>query len=419
MSSAQEAPRIAFLTRGLQGGGVQQMTRNLACEIAARGYRVDLLIRRAGPVEPLPAGVRVEVLPRRPRSFGRLLALRADPQGLGVLARPVLLPLVASEAVAYLPGLVRYLRKVGPDALIAATTYANLVAIWARRLAGVPTRVIVSERDNLSENLATGRWKRAWRWRHAAPLISHTYPGADAIVAVSDGVAEDLARVTGIPRASIHTVYNPVLTGELAAMSQEKVGEPWLLRGAPPVILAAGRLVAKKDYATLIRAFARVRAVREARLIILGDGPERARLERVARQLEVAEHVRFSGWVSNPFAYMARASVFALSSNREGLPGVLVQALACGCLVVSTDCPSGPAEILEHGRYGALVPVGDDAAMAAALLAALDSPPDRARLEARASMFDLHPCADAYLELLGLPHRVDAGDCAVRAAAGG
>lgn len=415
---AGEAPRIAIWTRGLRGGGVQQMMRNLADELARRGHRVDLLIPRTEPSEPLPAGMRVKVLPRRPRGCGRLLALRADPQGLSVLARPVLLPLVAAEALGRLPGLVRYLREVRPDALIAATTYANLVAIWARHLSGVPTRIMVSERDHLSNNLATGRWRRAWRWRYAPPLIGRTYPNADVIVAVSDGVAEDLARVAGIPAARIHTVYNPVVTDELAELAATEVAEPWLRPGAPPVILTAGRLVAKKNHAMLLRAFARVRAVRAARLIVLGDGRERGQLEQLARQLGLLEHVRFLGWVSNPFAYMARASVFALSSDREGLPGVLIQALACGCPVVSTDCPSGPAEILDGGRYGTLVPVGDDAAMAAALLSALDAPPDRARLKTRASAFDVHRCTDAYLGLLGLPHRVAADDSAPRAAAG-
>jgi glycosyltransferase involved in cell wall biosynthesis len=170
----------------------------------------------------------------------------------------------------------------------------------------------------------------------------------------------------------------------------------------PPVILSAGRLVAKKDLATLLRAFARVREAERARLIILGEGRERSRLEGLAHKLGIAQDLKIVGWVANPYAYMARAAVFASSSIREGFGNVLVEALACGCPVVATDCPSGPAEILGDGRYGRLVAPSDAEALAAALLDALLSRPDPDLLQRRAQVFTAQHATDIYLDLLGL-----------------
>ena len=187
------------------------------------------------------------------------------------------------------------------------------------------------------------------------------------MVAVSDGVADDLAAWSGLARCRITTIYNPVATPDLAALQRAPVDHPWFQPGAPPVVMSAGRLGRAKDFPTLIRAFARVRRARPARLVIFGQGKTEAKttksiagLRQLAAGLGVAGDVALPGFVANPFAYMARAGAFALSSINEGLPGVLIQAMACGCPVVSTDCPSGPAEILAGGRYGRLVPPGDD-----------------------------------------------------------
>ena len=228
---------------------------------------------------------------------------------------------------------------------------------------------------------------------------------ADAIVAVSDGVADRLAQATGLPRGSIRTVYNPVVGPELPTLAAEPVGHPWFRHGGPPVVLGAGRLVEQKDFPTLLRAFALVRRARPARLVILGDGPAGAceGLRAIAAALGCAEDLDLPGFVANPFAYMARAAAFALSSLHEGLPGVLIQALACGCPVVSTDCPSGPREILDGGRYGRLVPVGDHEALARAILACLDDPSGREERVARAAAFGLERAVDRYLELIVRP----------------
>jgi glycosyltransferase involved in cell wall biosynthesis len=237
--------------------------------------------------------------------------------------------------------------------------------------------------------------RRFLRW-----MAKRVYPWADAIIAVSGGVADDLVRLTDIPRERITTIYNPVLTPELLAGASEPPPHAWLAARDVPVVLGVGKLKIQKDFATLIRAFARLRTARAAKLVILGDGALRGDLERLARELGLAADVALPGYDPNPWAWMAHASVFVLSSAWEGLPGVLIEAMACGCPVVSTDCPSGPAEILEQGAYGPLVPVRDDAALAAAILSVLDSTPDSEQLRSRASAFAVAPAVDAYLAVL-------------------
>jgi glycosyltransferase involved in cell wall biosynthesis len=230
--------------------------------------------------------------------------------------------------------------------------------------------------------------------------VGRSYLAADGITAVSQGIAEDLVCSFGLPRERVTTIYNPVVTPELLAQAQAPLDHPWFAPDAPPVILGVGRLHPQKDFPTLLRAFARVRAVRVVRLVILGEGEQRAALQQLVAELGLTKDVALPGFVGNPFAYMARAGVFVLSSAYEGLPGVLIQALACGCPVVSTDCPSGPGEILEQGAYGPLVGVGDVAALAQAMLALLAHPPAAERLRHRAAEFSLDRAVDRYWRVL-------------------
>jgi glycosyltransferase involved in cell wall biosynthesis len=195
---------------------------------------------------------------------------------------------------------------------------------------------------------------------------------------------------------------NPVVTPELVECAAQPLDDPWFTAGAAPVVLGAGRLDQQKDFPTLIRAFAAVRSKRAARLVILGEGPERARLESLVEELGIGEHVRLPGFVSNPFSYMARAAVFVLSSAWEGMPGVLIQAMACGAPVVATDCESGPREVLASGKYGRLVPVGDHAALAEAIAATLDAPTSTLPPEAL-EPYTCEGAVDRYLHLLHLP----------------
>jgi glycosyltransferase involved in cell wall biosynthesis len=379
---------------------VQRSQLRIAGAFAARGRAVDLVTcapPRSGDWL-VPEGVRLVILPRLPKLLAKLLPLLADPAALHLLAPAMLTKARPLPTIVNLPGLVRYLRRERPRGLVAAPTDLNLGALWARRLAGVPTRIVISERVHLSTALKDSS---PWRQRYFPNLVRRCYPMADAIVAVSAGVADDLARSAGLPREAIRVVYNPV-DADFPERATEPLDHPWFFSGAPPVILGVGRLTAQKDFSTLIRAFARVRAERQARLVILGDGrPDvHAELRALATSLGCAADVDLPGFVLNPFAYMARAGVFALSSAWEGFGNVLVEALACGCPVVSTDCPSGPAEILDGGRYGALVPVGDDAAMAKAILATLAHPPERSVLAARGAEFSVDRAIALYEDAL-------------------
>jgi glycosyltransferase involved in cell wall biosynthesis len=382
------------------------MTLSLGRELIARGHRVDLVTCQAwGPLlAGLPRGLRHFELERGRSLIARIAALQADPGGLAAMLRPVLLSPRLPRALLYTASLTSYLRQERPEALVAATRPVNLIAVWAARLSGMRVRVLVSERNPPSMAL---NGSRQWRRRYLPALMARTYRLADAIVAVSQSVAIDLCALTGLPAGNIVTIYNPVIGDEIATLARAPCNHPWLAHGEPPVILGAGRLVPQKDHPTLIRAFARLRRQRAARLVILGARNDdaatesaRAALLRLAAAHGVSDDIALPGFTVNPFAFMARAAVFLLSSRYEGLPAALIEALACGCPVVSTDCPGGSREILEGGRFGELVPVGDEAAMAEAILWTLDHPPDRERLIMRGRTFSVAAAADAYLSAL-------------------
>jgi glycosyltransferase involved in cell wall biosynthesis len=297
--------------------------------------------------------------------------------------------------------LASHLREVRPKALLSAMSHANVVAALAGRMSRSKTRLVLSERVHLASLFAEYRGLRM-RVTHA--LMRLTYPWADKVVTVSHGVAEDLALHVPVAPERIVVIYNPVIDEHLRRQAQADPAHAWLREGDVPVVLAAGRLIAQKDFATLIRAFASLRRQRRARLLILGEGELRASLLALANELGIAEDVALPGFDSNPFSAMRTARVFVLSSRYEGLPGVLIQAMACGARVVSTDCPSGPREVLEDGRWGALAPVGDVAALSAAIAAALDdpNPPD---VRARAAAFTAEHAIECYAQVLGVSRR--------------
>ncbi|EAR23077.1 glycosyltransferase [Nitrococcus mobilis] len=350
--------------------GMDRIITNLLPALAEQGLRIDLLrIDRHGPyLATLPAGVR-EV---------RLGAVHVDTSLLA---------------------LVRYLRRVRPRALLADKYRVNRVALWARRLARSETRLVVRIGTTVSHDLAQRGGLDPWLER---VWIRWLYPKADAVIVPSRGAADDLATLARLSPQRITVLPNPVVRPELAARAAEELRHPWFQDARAPVILAAGELAPRKDFATLVRAFARVRGRREARLVILGEGRKRDNLMQLAAELGVAESLDLPGFIPNPYPYMARAAVFALTSTLEGFGIVLAEALSLGTPVVATDCPSGPAEILQGGRYGALVPVGDDAALAAALERALDAPAPPAQLQRAAQPYTVAASATAYAKILGL-----------------
>lgn len=289
--------------------------------------------------------------------------------------------------------LANYLRDRQPDVLIAALGHTNLVALLARAFSGAPTKLVITEHGTL-HRAARGYKERAYRL-----LARAFYPRADAIVAVSEGVADSLSKGVGLARERIAVVPNPVLTSRFRDSLGFPVHDEWYGVNRPPVILGVGRLVPEKDFPTLLRAFVRVRETSDANLLILGDGPERGNLEALVGELGLAEAVRLPGFVVHTGPYMAGAGAFVLSSISEGLPTVLIEALAAGVPVVATDCESGPREILRGGALGRLVPVGEPDAMASAILEAIASPTTPAA--AYLSQYAPLTAAKRYLEAAG------------------
>ena len=337
-----------------------------------------------------------EGLARRGLSVDLVLA-RAEGPYLELLSEDVrLIDLDSRRTVTSFPRLLRYLRRERPDVLLSTLHTTNVIALIARKFFFRDLRLVVRQAVIFSMGLAY----KSFSDRIIQRLLKRLLPAADAVIGVSSGVADDLRR--NVPGAShlVWAVPNPVAIADIAEKAALPVEHPWFGDPEIPVILSAGRLTTVKDHSTLLRAFAEVLRSRPARLVILGAGPERENLLEMAERLKVSQHVDLPGFEINPFAYMSRAKVFVLSSRYEGFPNVLVQAMACGTPVVSTDCRSGPGEILEDGKWGRLVPVGDSRRMARAILETLDNPMPADCLISRASAYSVEASVDRYLEVL-------------------
>lgn len=397
---------IALIIPHLRGGGAERSVLNLAGGLIDRGHRVDIVLFRARIHygREVPKGARLFVVENRPdqrskdgaaEALARLVQLRARPTvGDWMHAARAFDwdPLCLAD-----PNLIRQARAVAgymtvekPDCVLPNLPRAKVAALLAGRFLAGPPPIVPVVRNFVQ-----------YRRRRHRRKYRHLFGSATHFVGVSQGVSDSLTAAIGVPNKNITTLYNPVVTPDLHARMAERPNHPWLVDGGAPVVLAAGRLTTPKDYPTLIKAFARLASRRSCRLIILGEGKKRKGLERLVEELKLGNRVSLPGWVENPFAFMSRASLFALTSIHEGLPGVLVQALACGCPCVSTDCPAGPAEILQGGKLGPLVPVGDDVGLAAAMDRVLDRPPNEQLLQQRAADFSVDKVVSAYENLIG------------------
>lgn len=356
--------RFALYLPSLLGGGAERVTLNLAKGLAQQ-VNVDLVLAQA--TGPYLSSVSPEVR---------------------------VVDLGAKRVLGSLPALARYLKRERPAGLISALDHANVIALWANRLAGHPTRVVVAIHNTPSQDSSNANSLRG----RLIPLSMRLfYPWADSIVAVSKGVAEDFTKLTGISKVEV--VYNPVILPDFFTRAEEPVDHPWLAPGEPPVLLGVGRLTRQKNFANLLRAFAEVRKHRAVRLLILGEGEERPALQAQIKELGLEADISLPGFVQNPYAYMKRSALFVLSSDWEGLPTVLIEALALATPVVATDCKSGPQEILAGGRWGRLVPVGDSAALAKAILTTLAEPRKAVPFETYAG-YTQQTVVDEYLHLL-------------------
>lgn len=363
---------IAVFIRTLKsGGGAQRAMIRFATGLHRRGYRVTVLT----------------LIP------GQAFAGELDP------SIPVV-RLAGGRLLRSIPAIAAWLRKNPTDTLFTTEPACNVVAILAAKLSGSSVRTVI--REGLFPSVARRDSPYA-ATRLAYMLSQFVYHRADAIIAIAADMASDLAKVARVDPARITTIaVNPVVTPQLLEATKAPTEHPWLGDSASPVILGVGRLEAQKDYRTLIEAFCLLRQTRPCRLLIFGEGSERKMLEDLSERSGFKDDIALPGHFSKPFSAMAACDVFVLSSRYEGLPNVLVEAMACGAPVVATDCPSGPFDVLEGGQHGPLVPVGDAQAMAAAIGALLESPPDRSRLKQRGLDFTVERSLDLYLpSLLG------------------
>ncbi|MCP4680795.1 MAG: glycosyltransferase [Desulfobacterales bacterium] len=364
----QESKSLAIFLATSGHSGVDRVMKNLIPAFAAKGVRVDLLhIDNHGPhLDYIPDNVRVV--------------------NLGV-----------AHTLPAISPLIRYLRKERPQAILSDKDRVNRVSLLAARLSRVPTRISVRMGTTVSVNV--NQRDRLSRCMHYLSM-HYLYSWADSIIVPSGGVADDLSQFAGIPRDLIHVIPNPIVTPLLYEQAAQEPKHPWFENRKGPVILGVGELCKRKDFATLIRAFALVKEKLHCKLLILGEGRKRAALEELAQNLRLGDDFSMPGFVENPYGYMRRASLFVLTSAWEGSPVVLTEALALGMPVVSTDCPSGPREILANGLYGSLVPVGDPRALARAMLATLEKPPEKTKSMEAAGDYNVENSSRQYLNIL-------------------
>jgi glycosyltransferase involved in cell wall biosynthesis len=324
---------VGFFLQDLSGGGAEKIMSGLANELVKRGFKVDFVLVHA-------TGVNLKSLDNKIR----------------------VVDLKSKNTYQCLPKLMRYLKRTRPQVFLSSLDLTNLMALIARKITGVKTRMVI--RIEILESAQKRPVLKKWLEKF---LLTTLYPWAEGIVAISTKVAEDIIDYAKLPPGKVHVVYNPVVTPELLNKAKEDSGHEWLKKGNPPVILGAGRLTEQKGFETLLDAFAILRKKTEARLIILGEGELKSSLESICQRYGIEKEVDLHGYVENPYSFMRQSAAFVLSSKWEGSPSVLIAALACGCPVVSTDCPGAVREILADGAYGDLVPVGDAEAMAAAI----------------------------------------------------
>lgn len=384
-------PKISFLLQDVGLGGIERTVINLLCELHRYPISLDLvLFKKKGVLLPeVPLGVRIIELPNATSSRLR----RVFP-------------------------VMRYLKQEKPTVLISHLPQFNVIAAIAKTLTGIPANAVLVEHigfapleDHLKNNL-----------KERIGLLNYLrrffYAKLDITVAtVSQGLARELESDLRLKKGTIKVIYNPIVDEKTLLLKAQVIPDhPWFQPDQPPVFLGVGRLAPQKDFATLIKAFSILRQKGEsARLVILGEGDEREKLEALVTKLNLNTEVSLPGFTDNPYAYMSRATAFVLSSRFESFGLVVAEALACGCQIISTDCPYGPSEIINSGEYGRLVPVGNPKDLAEAMEQAINAPVDSDLLRLRARDFSVEKIVSEYLRVIDfdyllegkIPHKVD------------
>jgi glycosyltransferase involved in cell wall biosynthesis len=341
-STGTHKPRVALFLPNLAGGGAERAFVELANRFVDLGCEVDLVLAKAGGTY-LP-----EVSPSV-----RVIALG----GIRTLSSVMRLR--------------RYIRSQRPAVVMSGLDTANVANWLACWLAGVPDAPVLTQRSVLSRRWRATHPHSTWIW---IKLLGFFYRRAHKVISNSQAAADDLITTLGVRPEQVTVIHNSVDAANIRRLTAQSVEHDWVSETAAPLLLLVGSLTEAKDIPTTLRAFARLYKERDCRLLVLGEGPDRAMLEKLINQLNIQGAVQMIGFDPNPFRWMARARVLVSSSPSEGCPNVILQALACGLPVVATDGPGGTSEILENGRWGRLVPVGDDQALAIAIAETLDSP---------------------------------------------
>jgi glycosyltransferase involved in cell wall biosynthesis len=366
--------KISFLLPSLGGGGAEKVVVNLVNELCKdEKIAVDLVLGNAvgDYIELVNNKVNIIDL-EAPRMYKSILKLK------------------------------NYLKKNSPDILISGIDYVNVIALLARKLSGVKTKIFVTEHNTLSQIMKNNKSIKTSILVNAMKIF---YKEADKIIAVSHGVATDLSDILGLKKDAIQVIYNPVINENIIKKSYEEVSHNWLNNtdSQSQVLLAIGRLTQQKDFLTLIEAFNLLKDDNNAKLIILGEGEMRNTLQSKIDSLNLTDRIVLQGFSDNPYAFMRKIDLFVLSSKWEGLPTVLIEALACGAQVVSTDCKSGPREILNNGQFGSLVPVGDIEGLATEIqkkLQRVDSPSENSELKDWLQQFESTEVMRKYKNLI-------------------
>ena len=366
-----EPPRLAIYCGPFDGGSTAKIAASLANGFVARGTPTDLLITASRAPLPEATDPQVRVL-----AMGRM----------GPWTR--------------VPAMALYLRQHRPAAVLTHRIREDVFTLKAARLAGTGTPVFVTVHGRMSVKLDH---LKGWKGRRRRAEVLHWYRRNRGLVAISQDTAQDLHALLGAA-APVTTIPNPIVTARMLELAQAPIDHPWFRAdpsGArPPVLVFAGRLEVEKDLPTLLHAFARLRAGLDCRLLIIGDGRLRPQIESVRTDLGLTGSVDMPGWAANPYPYLRRADLVVLSSFWDALPTVLIESLALGTPVVSTECGAGPREILADGRFGPLVPPGDPRALADAMARTLADPLPAATLRQGGERYEAQRNADRYLALM-------------------
>lgn len=366
---------IAIFLSSLAGGGAERVLLYLAKRFYQRGLKVDtVLVSDNGPLNSIIDKNEVHLVKLNKSKPSKSLVVLRD-----------------------------YLKINQPRTILSGLTHANISCAFACFISQCSEKLFLSEHINLTNDLLNRTSKfDAWL---TTILIKLLYPRVNNVIAVSKGVADSVHRISRIPFEKIQVIYNPIDEKEIAFLSNHSVKFPW--KDHSPILISAGRLETQKDFPCLLKAFSILRKRYPAHLVILGEGSQRKHLHQLSESLHISDDIWLPGFIKNPYPYLAKSRLFALSSHYEGLGNVLVESLALGIPIVSTNCPSGPEEILENGKFGRLVPVGDPIALAEAMDKSLSG--DHPVFDQKEALRRFNPelITDQYLEVLGfhnLPH---------------